>query len=119
MNLEGRPVMSVSSFLNYYEHAHQSRANRYVHHVAHFIAFVGLLLLWRPLLGLALVASGFLISWAGHYAFERNTPAFFEAAPVEGLRASVSKKAQVALGGLMWSGACFLRLFGVGPLAGL
>jgi hypothetical protein len=85
--------------------------------LAHAIAFAGVLLLWRPVVGLALIACGFVISWAGHYAFERNTPAFFEAAPVAGLGASVAKKLQVALGGLMWSGACFLRLFGVGPLA--
>jgi hypothetical protein len=109
--------MSSAAFLSYYERAHQNRANRYVHHLAHAIAFAGVLLLWRPVVGLALIACGFVISWAGHYAFERNTPAFFEAAPVAGLGASVAKKLQVALGGLMWSGACFLRLFGVGPLA--
>lgn len=109
--------MSFAAFLRYYEQAHQNRANRYIHHMAHALAFVGVLLLWRPLVGLPLVASGFLLSWTGHYAFERNTPAFFEAAPVGGLRAAVGKKVQVALGGLVWSGACFLRLFGVGPLA--
>jgi hypothetical protein len=109
--------VSLTAFLSYYERAHQNRANRYVHHLAHATALAGILLLWRPLLGLALIASGFLISWMGHYAFERNTPAFFEAAPVRGLRASVARKLQVALGGLVWSAACFLRLFGVGPLA--
>jgi hypothetical protein len=108
--------VNTAAFLSYYEQAHRNRANRYVHHVAHFVAFVGLLFLWRPVLGLPLIACGFIISWAGHFIFERNTPAFFDAAPVAGLRASLLKKAQVALGGLAWSGACFLRLFGVGPL---
>ena len=114
---ESQPKLKLAAFLRYYEQAHQNRANRYVHHLAHGIALVGLLLLWRPLLGLSLVASGFLISWAGHYAFEKNTPAFFETASVGGLRGSAAKKLQVALGGLVWSGACLLRLFGVGPLA--
>jgi hypothetical protein len=108
--------MNTTAFLNYYEQAHRNRANRYVHHVAHCVAFVGLMLLWRPLLGLTLIACGFIASWAGHFIFERNTPAFFEAATVGGLRTSLLKKAQVAIGGLAWSGACFLRLFGVGPL---
>jgi hypothetical protein len=112
-----RTGMSSAAFLSYYERAHQNPANRYVHHLAHAIAFAGVLLLWRPLIGLPLIASGFVISWAGHYTFEKNTPAFFESAPVGGLGASVAKKVQVALGGLAWSGACFLRLFGVGPLS--
>jgi hypothetical protein len=109
--------MNSAFFLAYYERAHRDPANRYVHHLAHVVALAGLLLLWRPLLGLSLVAAGFLISWAGHYAFERNTPAFFESAPAGGWSASLLHKLQVALGGLLWSGACFLRLFGVGPLA--
>jgi hypothetical protein len=108
--------VSFTAFLDYYERAHRHRANRYMHHLAHATALAGIMLLWRPLLGLPLIGCGFLISWAGHYAFERNTPAFFEAAPVSGLRASVARKLQVALGGLAWSAACFLRLFGVGPL---
>jgi hypothetical protein len=116
MSDKGQFKMSLTAFLNYYQQAHQNRANRHIHHLAHGVAFVGLLLLWRPLLGLALLASGFLISWAGHYTFERNIPAFFEPAS-DGLWASAAKKVQVALGGIVWSGACFLRLFGVGPLA--
>jgi hypothetical protein len=108
--------MTIDSFLRYYEQAHRNNANRYVHHVAHTVAFVGLVMLWRPLVALPLIASGFLISWAGHYAFERNTPAFFDASATGGFGASVVKKLQVAFGGLLWSWACFLRLFGVGPL---
>ena len=108
--------MNSAAFLSYYEQAHQNPANRYVHHLAHAIAFAGVLLLWRPLIGLPLIASGFVMSWAGHYAFEKNKPAFFESASAGGLEASIAKKAQVALGGLVWSGACFLRLFGAGPL---
>jgi hypothetical protein len=43
--------MNMAAFLSYYERAHRNRANRFVHHVAHFVALVGLLLLWRPVLG--------------------------------------------------------------------
>jgi uncharacterized membrane protein YGL010W len=50
--------MSSAAFLSYYERAHQNRANRYVHHLAHAIAFAGVLLLWRPVVGLALIACG-------------------------------------------------------------
>jgi hypothetical protein len=109
--------MNGAEFLAYYERAHRDPANRYVHHLAHVVALAGLLLLWRPLLGLSLLGAGFLLSWAGHYAFERNTPAFFEGAAAGGWTASLLQKLQVAAGGLVWSGACFLRLFGAGPLA--
>ncbi len=107
----------LAAFLLFYEAAHRNVANRYVHHVAHFIATIGVLLLWRPLLGVALVAVGFVLSWAGHYFLERNTPAFFEAPSHGGFGAALAKKVEVALGGLVWSGACFLRLFKRGPLA--
>ena len=107
----------LASFLPFYEAAHRNVANRYVHHVAHFIATIGILLLWRPLLGIALIAVGFVLSWAGHYFLGRNTPAFFEAPGQSGAGAAFAKKVEVALGGLVWSGACFLRLFNRGPLA--
>ena len=108
---------NLSSFLSYYEDAHRSAANRYVHHIAHALAVVGILLLWRPLLGIALIACAFLLSWVGHFLLERNTPAFFDAPTESGPIASAAKKTQVALGGIVWSGACFLRLFRLGPLA--
>ena len=108
---------NLSSFLSYYEAAHKSPANRCVHHFAHVLAVVGVLLLWRPLLGIALIACAFLFSWLGHFVLERNTPAFFDAPNKSGAVASVAKKVQVALGGVVWSGACFLRLFRLGPLA--
>lgn len=109
-------MSNLTEFLAYYEAAHQSPANRYVHHLAHLLAVIGVLLLWRPLVGLPLLAASFPISWAGHYFLERNTPAFFDAPAVQRPGTSFTK-VQVALGGLMWSGACFLRLFGAGPLA--
>lgn len=102
-------------FLTYYEAAHRSPANRYVHHLSHFLAVVGILFLWRPFVGVPLIAASFVISWAGHYLLERNTPAFFEAPAVQQAAAPFTK-IQVALGGLVWSAACFLRLFGLGPL---
>ena len=104
-------------FLAYYEAAHRNVANRYVHHLAHSVAAVGVLLLWRPFLGVSLIALGFVLSWSGHYLLERNTPAFFDAPTDGGTGAAFAKKAQVALGGVVWSGACFLRLFNRGPLA--
>lgn len=106
----------LSEFLAYYEQAHRNVANRYVHHLAHSVAGLGILLLWRPLLGIPLIAAGFVLSWAGHYALERNTPAFFDSAAQSGVIAGFIKKAQVALGGLVWSGACLLRVFRIGPL---
>src|SRR5437870_2690108 len=101
----------LAGFLSYYEAAHRNVANRYVHHVAHSVAVAGVLLLWRPLLGLALIAFAFVLSWAGHYMLERNTPAFFDPSSRSGSVADLTKKIQVALGGVVWSGACFLRLF--------
>jgi hypothetical protein len=108
-------MSKLKEFLAYYEAAHQSAPNRYVHHLSHLIAAIGILLLWRPLIGIPLIALSFPLSWAGHYLLERNTPAFLEAPAVHQSGASFTK-AQVALGGLVWSGACFLRLFGRGPL---
>jgi hypothetical protein len=108
---------NLAEFLAYYEAAHRNVANRYVHHVAHATAAVGVLLLWRPLLGLLLIAASFALSWVGHYLLERNTPAFFAEAERGGFWASLAKKIQVALGGMAWSAACFLRVFHRGPLA--
>ena len=110
--------LNLAKFLAYYEAAHRNARNRYVHHVAHLVGAIGVLFLWHPLLGLSLIATGFVLSWAGHYLLERNTPAFFEAPGQAGSGAAVAKKIQVALGGIVWSGACFLRLFNRGPLAG-
>ena len=107
----------LTEFLAYYEAAHRNVANRYVHHVAHATAAVGVLLLWRPLLGLALIAASLVLSWVGHYLLERNTPAFFDDAERGGLWAALAKKTQVALGGMAWSAACLLRVFHRGPLA--
>ena len=107
--------MSFTAFLDYYERAHRHPP-------------IGTCITWRtPLRWRASCCSG-VHTWAFHSSmrlsdllgrslrFRTNTPAFFEAAPVSGLRASVARKLQVALGGLAWSAACFLRLFGVGPL---
>lgn len=108
-------MIKLAAFLAYYEAAHQSAANRYVHHVSHLLAAIGILLLWRPFVGIPLIAASFPLSWAGHYLLERNAPAFLEAPAMQHSGAPFTK-AQVAIGGLVWSGACFLRLFGRGPL---
>ncbi|SDP39297.1 DUF962 domain-containing protein [Afipia sp. GAS231] len=108
---------SGSGFLNFYESAHRDSANRRIHHVAHTIAAIGIIsLFWRPLIGGGLIVIAFLLSWIGHLVFEKNTPAFFDPADDRTFLGGGIKKMEVALGGLVWSGACFLRLFGLGPL---
>lgn len=109
---------NLASFLDYYERAHQNAANRYVHHLAHSLGILGaLLLLWRLIPAISLIALAFILSWAGHFAFERNIPAFFDAPSSRSPGAGFVKKARVSLGGVVWSGACFMRLFNCGPLA--
>jgi hypothetical protein len=108
---------SDDGFFVFYESAHCNPANRYIHHVAHTVAAIGIIsILWRPLIGGSLIVIAFLLSWMGHFIFERNAPAFFDPADDKTVVGGVIKKLQVAFGGLVWSGACFLRLFGFGPL---
>lgn len=108
---------SGSGFLTFYESAHRNSANRRIHHVAHAIAAIGTVsLFWRPLIGGGLIVIAFALSWIGHFVFERNTPAFFDPADDKTVFGGAAKKIEVAFGGIFWSGACFLRLFGVGPL---
>jgi hypothetical protein len=109
-------MAKLADFLAYYEAAHRNAANRCVHHFAHALAAVGILLIWKPLIGVPLIATSFALSWAGHFILEGNKPAFFDSAVEHGVGASLMKKVEVALGGLAWSGTCFLRLFGLGPL---
>jgi hypothetical protein len=108
---------SDGGFLTFYEAAHRNSANRCIHHVGHAIAVIGIVsIFWHPLIGGGLIAMAFLLSWIGHYVFEKNTPAFFDPADDRTILGGGIKKTKVALGGLVWSGACFLRLFGLGPL---
>src|SRR5262249_32813271 len=84
--------------------------------LAHFIAILGTLLLpWHVILAISLISSAFLLSWVGHVAFERNSPAFFDPPSIRFRAAGFVKKAEVALGEVVWSGACFMRLFHRGP----
>ena len=100
----------ISGFLEYYEKAHRNRINRYIHHGAHTVAVIGALaLFYKPLIGVLLILAALPVSWSGHYFFERNTPAFFDEAASMTPRASLAKKLQVALGGVLWTGACFWR----------
>src|SRR5262249_43548311 len=89
---EGSMPRRLPEFLAYYERAHRNVANRYVHHLAHSLAGLSILWLWRPVLGVSLIAAGFGLSWAGHYALERNTPAFFDPATQRGFRAGFCQK---------------------------
>ena len=107
-----------TEFFEYYEAAHQNLMNRYVHHLAHSLAVVGVVMLaFNPLMCLALIVLAFCLSWSGHYLFEQNTPAFFETAELDGIWESVSHHVKVAVGGVVWTFVCFLRLFHLGPLA--
>jgi hypothetical protein len=111
-------LASSSEFLALYESAHRDPKNRSLHHIAHFLAVIGIIVLpWRAAIGVGLIAVGFLLSWIGHFVFERNTPALFDSAEDRTASDRVIRKVQVALGGITWSGACFLRLFGAGPLS--
>jgi hypothetical protein len=109
---------SGSGFFTFYESAHRNSANRRIHHVAHTLAAIGIIsIFWRPLAGGGLIAIAFLLSWIGHFVFEKNIPAFFDPAEDRTVLGGGIRKMEVALGGLVWSGACFLRLFGFGPLS--
>lgn len=109
---------NIDAFLTYYESAHQHSANRYIHHLAHTVAGFGIAYIpWHLVYTVVLIATAFALSWTGHYLFERNAPAFFDSADNPSTGSSFIHKIQVALGGLLWSGACFLRLFNVGPLS--
>jgi len=81
-----------------------------MHHAAHTLGVIGVLgFFYNPLLGMICALSAFPISWAGHYLFEKNTPAFFEPPSRRTAGASAAKKIQVALGGVVWSAVCLWR----------
>jgi len=97
-------------FLAYYENAHRDPLNRWMHHAAHSLALIGIVILfYKPWLGVILALLAFPISWTGHYVFEANTPAFFEPPSRRTVGASAAKKIQVALGGVVWSAVCLWR----------
>jgi hypothetical protein len=107
----------MRELLIFYEAQHRDWRNRLVHHGSHLLAVCGVLVCFtRPVLGLGLMVAGLPISWLGHAIFEHNTPAFFDQTDRGGIKGGPGKKLAVALGGIVWSGACALRLFGVGPL---
>ena len=103
-------------FYDYYEAAHQNSINRSIHHLAHSLAIAGtIILVFKPLMGVAVIAVTCCLSWAGHFLFEKNTPAFFETAELSA-RNSIFHYIKVAVGGVFWTICCFLRLFHLGPL---
>jgi uncharacterized membrane protein YGL010W len=108
----------MSELLAFYEAEHQDWRNRLVHHLAHLLGVCGSIVLFmRPVTGLAMIAVGLPLSWFGHYVFERNTPAFFDQTDRGGIKGGTAKKLAIALGGIVWSAACALRPFGLGPLS--
>lgn len=101
---------SLDAFLAYYDEAHRDPRNRAIHHLAHSFTLIGtLLLLVHPFLAVLIFASGLPLSWSGHYLFERNTPAFFDAPTSDAPHAGLAKKFEVAFGGILWSMACLWR----------
>ena len=106
-----------NEMLRFYEDQHKNPANRWVHHAAHLMAVVGMFGLFiHPLIGSGMILMALPLSWFGHFAFERNAPAFFDNTDRGGLEGGVRKKITIALGGIVWSAACFGRVFGLGPL---
>src|SRR6266404_6194695 len=112
-----RPPVAESApcgeFLAFYESAHRNPANRLMHHIAHIVAVAGIIAMhWQIAIGGSLIATSFLLSWVGHFIFEKNTPALFDPPDDRTIADRAVRKVQVALGGIVWSGACFLRIFG-------
>ncbi len=110
---------ALARLLAYYEAEHRQADNRVIHHVAHSLAAVGAVVaIRRPAAGIACIVAALPVSWLGHLVFERNTPAFFDTSGGGGIGGGgVAKKGAVAIGGVIWSAACALRVFGLGPLS--
>jgi uncharacterized membrane protein YGL010W len=107
----------MSELLLFYEAQHRDWRNRLIHHASHLLAVCGAIIVFmHPLFGLALMAAALPMSWLGHSLFEQNIPAFFDHTDRGGIRGGAGKKVAIALGGIVWSGACALRWLGVGPL---
>src|SRR5271156_1460824 len=107
----------MNELLAFYELQHRDWRNRLVHHGAHLLAICGAVAVFKqPVLGAIMIAASLPISWSGHHIFERNPPAFFDNTDRGGMKGGVGKKVAIALGGIVWSGACVLRVLGWGPL---
>jgi uncharacterized membrane protein YGL010W len=108
----------MRELLIFYEAQHRDWRNRLIHHGSHLLAVCGVVVSFmHPVVGVAMIAAGLPISWAGHALFERNTPAFFDNTDRGGIKGGAGKKLAIALGGIVWSGACVLRWFCMGPLS--
>lgn len=105
-------------FLEYYEAAHQHGANRIAHHCAHTLAIAAVpMLVFDPKKSLGLIAVAFFLSWSGHFLFEKNTPAFFETEERTGKWETAGHSITVAVGGVVWSLSCFLKVLRLERLA--
>jgi hypothetical protein len=65
---------SFKEFYPYYLSQHRDRRSLFLHFVGTSLG-LALLLLGKPLMGLAL---SYLLAWCGHFAFEGNRPASFK-----------------------------------------
>src|SRR5205085_2704606 len=77
----GQQFSSFAEFYPVYLGEHRSRANRRLHFAALVaatltLAAAAVTLTWW--LAVVAPAVGYLISWVGHFGFERNTPATFQ-----------------------------------------
>ena len=72
-------------FMAYYDSVHQNRWNRLFHAFAFTQAIVGFSLLYfHPAIGAIVAVASYAWAWAGHFVFEKNTPATFHS-PVRSL----------------------------------
>jgi hypothetical protein len=68
----------IRSDLRLYVLAHQNKNNQIVHYLAFLSAFIAwIFVLINLRVTLALAALHYVLSWVGHYCFERNKPAMF------------------------------------------
>ena len=75
-----RRFRSFAEFYPFYLEEHRSRANRRIHFAGKvalviILATFAVTLNWWLLLAVPIV--GYLVSWVGHFVFERNKPAAF------------------------------------------
>ena len=93
------PVGSWDEFFTAYEAAHRDPTNRWIHHATHLAVAGGFCaLVAGHFWGVVPIAAALPINWLAHLVFEANQPAFLAPADAWG-------KAQVALGGLVWTAA--------------
>lgn len=81
--------MTAAEFWPYYVSQHLNPVNRRLHAVGTSLAIIlaGVALIWRaPFVAVSAVVAAYAFAWAGHFFYEKNTPATFKY-PLLSLRA--------------------------------